>query len=243
MFYPFGADITYTIYTGVNGEKFDNLPASQGSSGKLYLYSEKPTREDALAGTGAIGSAITLTVASSKLTGTIPAIDDPDPDGNVRTLTYWVAANFIKKTGGQEETLIRPIKLSRADAHDVEIGVAVDSVLSILPDLDGYLGSVEINGIILAATSEIKEDITAKGIEWASVHDPEQLYWVVLWRSLELVSDSQILVEGDRWDRARDRFEKRYTQTLSNLKLKYEADASGVVVGQQRGANWIIAVR
>jgi hypothetical protein len=243
MFYPFGADITYTIYTGLNGEKFDNLPASQGSSGKLYLYSAKPTREDALVGTGAIGGAITLTVASSKLTGTIPAISDPDPDGNVRTLTYWVSANFIKKTGGQEETLIRPIKLTRAEAHDAEIGVTVDAVLSILPDLDGYLGSVEINGIILAAASEIKEDITAKGIEWASVHDPEQLYWVVLWRSLELISDSQILVEGDRWDRARDRFEKRYTQTLSNLKLKYEADASGVVVGQQRGANWIIAVR
>lgn len=241
--YPFGQDIFYTLFTGVNGERFEQLTTSQGSSGKLYVFTERPNRADALAGTGALSGAFALTVNNARLTTTITAIPDPDPTGDSRSVTYWISANFIKQTGGQEETLIRPLKLIRADAHDTEIGVDVDALLSKIPDLDGYLSTVEMDGMIQAAQREVKDELTARGIEWASIHKPEQLYWAVLWRSIQYVNESQNLKSGDRWEVAANSAREHFTSVMNTLKLDLEASGSGAVVTQQKARTWIMAVR
>lgn len=241
--YPFGQDIFYTIYTGVNGERFDQLPEDQESSGNLYVFEQRPTRADALAGTGSMSGPFTLTVNNATLRTTIDAIDDPDPEGEVRGVTYWVSANFIKQATGQEETLIRPLKLIRADAHDVDVGVDVDSLFGKIPDLDGYLSTVEMEGMIISARREVRDELTYQGIEWASVHEPDQLYWAVLWRSIQLVNESQILKAGDRWDVGAANAKTQFENVMKNLKIKVESSGSGVVVAEQKARSWVMAVR
>ena len=249
MYYPFGADISFSLYTGLDGKTFSNLPTQTGS-GKLYVWTTRPDRDVALTGVGAFSGPFTLTPAANPLsaavnllTATITAIPDPDPSSETRSVEYYISANFIKKAAGQEETVIRPLLLTRVDAHDISIGVTQDSLLSVIPDLLGYLSTAELKSIILTAERESKDDLTEKGIKWASVHRPDQLYWVILWKSLELVCDSQVLQEGDRWERGQARYEKRYEASKSNLKIEYEANAGGTVVGARRGENWIMAVR
>lgn len=249
MFYPFGQDINFTLYTGVDGNTFPTLPTQTGS-GTLYVFTTRPSREDALSGTGALSGAFTLTPtanplssAVNTLTTTITAIPDPDPSSETRSVEYYFSANIIKKAAGTQETIIRPLNLIRVDAHSTSIGVAEDSLLAVIPDLNGYVSTAEIKSMILAAQRETKDGLSEKGIKWASVHDPEQLYWVVLWKSLELACDSQILKEGDRWDRGQARYEKRHQTAFANLKLRYESNAGGAAVGAIGNSNIIRAIR
>lgn len=249
MYYPFGQDITYTLYTDLDGRTFPTLPTQTGS-GTLYVWSTRPSRADAASGSGALSGPFTLVPGANPLSSavntlstTITAIADPDATSETRAFEYYISANFIKKAAGQVETVIRPIMLTRVDAHDAAIGVDEASLLSVIPDLSSYISTAEIKSIILIAQREAKDDLSEKGIKWASVHDPEQLYWVVLWKSLELACESQILKEGDRWDRGQDRFEKRHNAALSNLKLRYESNAGGTVVGTNSGYGWIRAAR
>jgi len=241
--YPFGQDIAYKIYTGVNGEALTGIPSSQGTSGKLYLYATRPTRDDALLGTGALAGAYNITVASNVLSATITAIADPDTESETRSVTYYIAANFIKKSGGQEETIIRPIKLIRVDAHDVNVGIDTDTIIEKMPDIVGYLENTQIAGMISIAQRFVKDELGNKGIEWASLHEPSQLYWSVLWKTFEYVNESQTIKAGDRWDKGREIASKHYQSAMSVLRPLIESNANGVATAAPQIKGYIILER
>ena len=218
--YIFGRDITYNLHLYEDGEKITDLPAQTVTG---YLFRPEPSRADAAAGTGALSTFTQSLTAGSAISLTIPAVADPDDTSNFNAYDYWVAVNFILKTGGDTQTSIRKIRIERVNGQNYDIGVELDDVLSLFPDALSYLSASQISAIIQLARSEIVFELEQEGIAWAAVWRPDDLYHTLLFRVLYHVYASQ----KDDFVESRDEAKASYISAKNSLKLAYDATLSG----------------
>lgn len=219
--YPFGKDISYTLYAYDSGDKLPVIPSQNYS---VHVYKQKPERVDAFTGVGSESTINAMHIASNVLTFTIPAIDDPDPDSQIRNYTYYLAIVFKLQDSEQSQLIIRALPLERVHGKDKSIGVTVDRILEAYPDVLSYLAIENLEAFIRLAQTELLTDLANKGFHWAEINKPEQLFNALLFKSLWYVHGSQIQREGDRFSVSAEIASKSYDNTIRNLKLDIGAD-------------------
>ena len=223
--YVYGKDLTYYLYAFEDKTKITNLPAQTVQG---YLFLDQPTRAIAAAGTGALQSPTQSLTANGTIALTLTAITDPNPGDILGYRLYWVAVNFILKTAGEVQTVIRAIKVERVSGQDAEIGVTYAKIVAIYPDVVNYLTEAEVNEMITLAKIDLLDDLTNKGFDWNQVNKPDQLFNALLFNTLVYVYNSQIQREGDRFAFSSAKAQARYDSLKTNLRLEYDSTMSGM---------------
>lgn len=242
MFYQFGKAFNYNLYAGLNGELLAGLPSNQESNCKLYVFTTRPDRAAALAGTGAIVGPITGTVQNySPGTKTyiqypVTAIPDPDSTSETKKYDYWISATYIKQASGAKEIVVRELPIMRAYAHDAVIGVTNTTIIDGFKDVTAYLTTAQIDSVILLAERYVRDDIAADQLEFARVQYPEELFWLVYHRTMSMIAQSQYLKPGDKFDQQKKEADSGYAAAKNRLKLSYDLAGLGGETGRQQVA-------
>ncbi len=248
MGYPFGQNITYTFYPLVDNEAAKNIPTT-GNPVAIYYFTDnnKPSRDAAQNGTGAVNSG--SAIASWTPTGngyqfTIPAIEDPDPDGGADTRNYWLAINFILQASGQTQTVIRALEMERVSGHHKTVSVTSQDIIDYFPDALSYVSEDRINNFLFDAREEIQAYLRNKGFEWAQIYRPDRLSLVIKYKVLMHIMADQRREPGDNFDLNYQRYEKSYESAISSLQLEYDADKDGAPEIQPvKTGGYIFAIR
>ena len=224
--YVYGKDLAFNLYTFEDKTKILDLPAQTVQG---YLFLDPPSRSQAIAGDGALSSFTQALDANQDIQLEIPAITDPNPSDNLEYRLYYVAVNFILESGEDAQTVIRSIKVERVGGQDTEIGVTVQKIQDIYPDVLSYLTEAEINAMIGLAKADLLDDLTNKGYDWNQIYKPDQLFNALLFNTLVYVYNSQIQREGDRFYTSSMKAQARYESIKNNLRLNYDSTSVGVV--------------
>lgn len=227
MGFPFGQDISYTFYPLVGDDNAINLPSDNPA---IYYFTDanKPTRDQAQNGTGAVnsGSAITSWTAIPNQNGfvfTIPAITDPDPDSNVDFRTYWLGINFKLKAGGEFQTVIRALEMERVTGHHTQFIVTAADIIQYFPNVEAYYTAAQINAIFWLVKEEIVAYLSDKGFEWSLVWDANRLRTAAVFKVLMKLMEGQRRIPGDNWDKNHEEYKTSFKTIQSALKLKYDS--------------------
>lgn len=235
--YTFGKDISYTLYAYESGDK---LPVIPSQSYSVHVYKQKPERVDAFTGVGSENTINATHVSSNVLTFTVPAIDDPDPDSQIKSYTYYLAIIFKLQDSEQSQLIIRALPIERVHGKDKTIGVTVDKILEAYPNVLSYLAIENLEAFIKLAQTELLSDLANKGFLWAEINRPEQLFNALLFKSLFYVHSSQIQRDGDRFSVGAEIAAKSYDNTIRNLKLDIGADDETPKKESAGGVVWLL---
>ena len=235
--YPFGKDIDYTLYAYESGDKLPVIPAQSYS---VHVYKNKPERSDAFIGTGSESTISATHTASNFLSFTIPAIDDPDPDSQVRSHVYFLAIVFKLQTDEQSQLILKALPLERVHGKDRTIGLTFDKIVEAYPDVLSYLDQANIEAFIRLAQTELLTSLKIKGFHWAEINRPDQLFYALLFKTLWYVHSSQILRDGDRFSVSAELAAKNYDSTIRALQLEIgEDDKAETKVESAGGTVWL----
>lgn len=235
MPFPFGKDIAYKFYALSDEKVYETLPSAPDG---VYVYKEdyKPSAEDARAGTDNGGLLSTITTwadisdDAANLHGkqiTIPAIDDPDPNGELRERTFWVAVVYKLQTGEQPQCAIRALPMRRVTSHHFSAAVTPGDLDSAYPFVDDLVSSAVMTSNITLATTLVQEKLSAKGFEWSQLWRPDQLETAITYKALSQIMLNLIVDTGDQWETRYKEFKKVADNTLSAIKVKYDTDENG----------------
>ena len=217
MGYPFGQNFTYNFYPLVDEKPAAGIPTQTPS---IYLFTVKPSRDDAQNGTGAIQTISTWEAHGAGYRFTVSAINDPDTDSDSDKYIYWIAVNFVLKTAGQVQTVIRQLDMQRVSGHHKTITVTCEDVKSYQPSVVAYASDPELQTHILLATEEIKAKLLNKGYEWARIWRTDVLNLVVVTRALALVMFSQIQQLGDKFEVKFKEYDKISADLLASVQFE-----------------------
>lgn len=227
MGYPFGQDIKYYFYPQVDNATAAGIP-SQSPTIYVFTDSNKPTRSAAIAGTGKLGSAITSwTQEGGGYYFTIPAISDPDPSGTDDERVYWIAINFILKTAGQTQTVLKALPLERIQAQEKVLAVTINDIQALFPAVRDYVNDAELNAMIAASIADVKATLLNKGFQWAQIQRPDRLKTAVIFLSLSQVMLSQRKQVNDNFDLNFVEYKALYQSAMNGLKLEYDENKDG----------------
>lgn len=243
MGYPFGQNITYWFYPLLDNENAIVPAAVQGQTPAVYVFDENvPSRGNAASGSGSLQSIASWTWSTQKKAWsfTISAISDPSPDSNIPTRTYWIALNFILQSGGQTQTVIRPLQLERVAGHDKVVSVTEENLRTYFPQVDAYSSDVQRKAYISQATEEIKGELLAKGYEWAKITRPDRLDICVTYKALAMIMLGQIQEPGDKFSIKYQEYKANYQSTLDSLKFEYQRMEAGTIETAQAGSGIFI---
>ena len=238
--YVYGKDLVFNLYAYEDKTKITNLPAQTVTG---YLFYDQPSRVNAAAGSGNMSSFTQSLTANGTISLTIPAITDPNPSDVLNYRLYWVAVNFILKTAGSTQTVLRSIKVERVGGQDAEIGVSLQTIQDIYPDVLSYLSTGEIDAMISLAKADLLDDLSNKGLDWNQVYQPDQLFNALLFITLVYVYNSQIQREGDRFFVSAEKAGQRYENIKNNLKLAYDSTLGGQKTDEVKSGGIIRLVR
>lgn len=224
--YPFGKDFTRALYSYDATTQPIQLPSQTPT---IYIFSSEPNRTEAAAGTGAIQTISSWTIASTTpyaATYTVTAIDDPEPTGAVAVREYWEAINYIAKTAGQVQTKIRSFEIGRIAGGDSFPSLGT-SLTDLYPAITAYLTTDQITQFASLAREEMRLELRAKGIEWEQVSGLNDTYIGLAYKTIALAVLSQIKEQGDRHEIRYREFSAKYEAFMSTLKLPYDEDGDG----------------
>lgn len=224
--YVFGKTIKRRFYPQINGEPIQ-LPSQTPT---IYIFDSEPTREAAIAGTGAIDTVATwaqATVSPFECTYDIAAIDDPDPDSNTENAVYWEAIKFIGQTSEQTQTVVRAFILERIEGNEAEPGTTAGDILAVYPAIEAYLTPEQLGAHLRLAQDELKIDLEALGLKWGRLRDLNKLKLALAWKSIQLSAESQIKNADDKFDKRADLYREKYERALKNISLPYDSDGDG----------------
>lgn len=234
--YLFGKDFTYSLYAYDDSEAISDLPSQTVTA---YVFSTRPDRTAASAGTGALKTATQSLPENGSISLTIPAISDPEPTSDTDYQEYYISINFVLKTGADTQTVIRELPMRRVSGQDSNIGITVSDIEGIWPDVLKYVSSEEVTAAIDLARSEIVSDLENRGVEWASIHSPKELRQATLFNSLFYVLGGQ----GDDFATMRDKMESAYKNTISALKLSYDPFRQGSPITKESVSGSVMVIR
>lgn len=244
MSYPFGQNITYWFYPLLDNEAAGIPAAVQAQTPAIYLFDESvPNRSDAASGANSLQTISSWAWNSQKKAWsfTIPAVSDPHPDSNIPTRVYWVAINFILQSGGQTQTIIKPLQLERVVGHDKVVSVNEEDLRSYFPQIDAYSSDVQRRAYIAQAIEEIKGELRTKGYEWAKITRADRLDLCVIYKALSMVMLGQIQEPGDKFSIKYGEYKSGFQSNLDSLKFEYQQMEGGIIETGKGTATIIIA--
>jgi hypothetical protein len=235
--YVFGKSIQYKLYAYESGERLPVIPAQ---SYTVHLFKDKPNRDDAFAGVGAISTVPGTHVSGNVLIFTIPAIDDPDPDSTQRSYNFWLGILFKLEDLEQTQLILRALPIERVHGKDRTIGVTVDRIKEAYPDVSAYLSDNNIESLIRLAQIDMLSDLQNKGYHWAEINKPDQLFNALLFKSLWYIHSSQIQRPGDRFSVNSDLSARNYGAIIKSLQLEIaNEDNESPTKSRSGGVVWL----
>lgn len=244
MGYPFGQNITYWFYPLLDNDTAVVPSAVQSQTPSIYVFDESaPSRGDAASGANSLQTVSSWTWSSQKKAWsfTIQAINDPHPDSNIPTRTYWVALNFILQSAGQVQTVIKPLQLERVVGHDKVVSVTEEDLRAYFPQIDAYSSDVQRKAFISQALVEIKGELRAKGYEWAKITRADRLDLCVIYKALSMVMVGQIQEPSDKFSIKYQEYKSGFQSNLDSLKFEYQQMEGGTIETGKGTATIIIA--
>jgi hypothetical protein len=210
----------------------------------IYIFDESvPTRGNAASGSGSLQAVSTWTWNSTKKAWsfTISAVNDPYPDSNIPTRTYWIAINFILQAAGQTQTVIKPLQLERVVGHDKVVSVTDENLRTYFPQVDAYSSDVQRKAYISQAIEEIKGELRSKGYEWAKLTRADRLDICVTYKALSLIMLGQIQEPDDKFSIKYNEYKANFQSNLDSLKVEYQQMEAGFIETAKGTATIIIA--
>lgn len=224
--YNFGKTITRKFYP-----KENDIPLSIPSqAAEIYLFANRPTWEDARAGTGAAQSVTTWSqggVTPYPQTYSFSAVDDPAPTENLLSRSYWEAINFVAELTQQKQTVIREFTLERPRGNEDTPGTTVDDIKDVFPAINNYLTDAQIEAHLSVAEAELQNDLLARGIRWSRVAALANTKLAIAYKSLSLSSLSQIKESGDRHALRYEEFKQLYQSAMKAVPIEVDTDEDG----------------
>lgn len=225
--YVFGKDIIRRFYPTEANEPL-NLPTQTPT---IYIFDEQPSRSEAIAGTGAL-STVSIWAAASvspfERTYTISALTDPEPTSITANAVYWEAINFVTKTAGQTQTVVRAFTVERVEGSESHPGTKASDLTDIYPALKAYLTTEQLDAHLKLAEDELKIDIEALGLVWSRIKDLNKLKLVLAWKAISLSAESQIKSVEDKFDKRAKLYEDKYNRALKNISVPYDSNGDGL---------------
>lgn len=224
--YTFGRDITRAFYP-IENEQPINLYSQTPT---IYIFSTKPSRAVAAAGTGAIE---TISVWNEAVespyprTYTISAIDDPDVNASSQDATYWEAINFKLKVLEQTQTFIRSFDVSRTTAQYDAPGTVPADVVAIFKNALDYWTYEEIEANIAMAIEVFKIDLIARGWRWSDVGELRFARYAIAYKALSTLCFGEVAEPDDRFDRRHAEYKTEYETLKNAIPLRADTDRDG----------------
>jgi hypothetical protein len=222
----FGKEISRQFYP-LKGSSAVELPEQ---TLVIHYYENKPTVQDALAGTGKIGDGTQVSQNENdpyQFAYTLPAIDDPDPESLDDSAIYWESIKYITEPAGQEQIIIRSFKLSRLEELDSIPGTTVDDVKQAWPDIEQYVDDGEINGYLSLAETEIKLFLRKQGLKWERLFDLQDIKIAIAYRVVAESAASQIQAQNDKHHLRYEQFRDKAKKLMEYVVLGYDANKDG----------------
>lgn len=244
MGYPFGQNITYWFYPLLDNDTASISSAVTSQTPAIYIFDESvPTRGNAASGSGSLQTVSNWTWNSNKKAWsfTISAVNDPYPDSNIPTRTYWIAINFILQAAGQTQTVIKPLQLERVVGHDKVVSVNDENLRTYFPQVDAYSSDVQRKAYISQAIEEIKGELRSKGYEWAKLTRADRLDICVTYKALSLIMLGQIQEPDDKFSIKYNEYKANFQSNLDSLKVEYQQMEAGFIETAKGTATIIIA--
>lgn len=230
--YLFGRENTFNVYLWADTDRVSTIPTQTVTA---YVFRDNPSREQASAGTDAVETVSHSHVSNNFISLTIPAIDDPYPNGTDPYEDYYIAVKFKLNTSEQTQIVIRRYRLEKAVAKDELIGVTKDRVEAIFPEIYKYLSEAELQSIIDLAQFNVMSDLKRDGYKWSMINRPSELFDLLFLRVLKSVYASQVQRQGDRFVFNFEQAKEDYANALSNLRLDLSDETSnGVEVAEAK---------
>jgi hypothetical protein len=226
--YPYGQDLTIWFFPLVDDDAF--VPSSTSQTPDIYVFASRPSRADALAGTGAIGPAITTWSWDAGRSGysfTVPAIDDPDPTSTVAQATYYLGINVKLQATEQTQTFIQSIVLEKVTGHQTDVNVTLADMERYFPQAKAYSNEAQRLGYIAEAINEVQDKLLSIGYSWARINRPDKLERVVTLRALALLLLFQIQQGNDKFTIKYLELKQMASDAFDALKIEYDSDGDG----------------
>lgn len=226
MTYNFGKDITRKFIPYEDEQPIALLSQAP----QIFLYSAQPTLSQAATGSGAIGGSYTVAYwadtapAPFAKTYTIPAIPDPSPTSNTPSRGYWEAINFVLKSGGQTQTVVRQFDVERTAETDSFPTITTTDLTNVYPAISAYLSTGQMDAFIVIALQELKIDLDDKGYKWTDLFKLDKLTLAAAYKTISLCALSQIKERDDRFELRFKIFSDRYDTIMSKTKLLIDTD-------------------
>jgi len=218
MGYAFGKSFDYFFYPLVNNEAVGAIP---NQNPDVYIFTDaqgQPSRQLAAAGTGALQVITNWTVVDGGFKIAIDAINDPEPLGSTSKRIFWIAINYILKSGGQVQTTLRALELERVSSHSTRVGLTATDLTTLFPELSSFVTTNTINAAISLAEQECKSILLNKGYEWAQIKSPERLKLAMQARAMMQIMINQRKSPGDNFDANYTEYKKQYKSYLDSIK-------------------------
>lgn len=222
-YYNFGEAFTYEFYVRDGQGGFEDL-STVTDSPAIYIFSDLPTRTDAINGTGAIQTISSWSDASANggKTFTVASIADPDPNSSKDQYEYYIAVNYVLVNSGDTLTDIRLLPMVRARATHAPVSTAEADLQRIYSNIDDISSSGDQTSKILQAKNDIKAYLDSKGYDWAEVWEPVQLNDAVAYRALYLIMLDVMRDSADAYAIRADLYKQQSDAILKGIRLKYK---------------------
>lgn len=245
MPFKFGNDIAYKFYPLKDEVNSDNsFDITKFGTPAIYLFTDKPSRADALAGTSAVQtiSSWTNTSDGKGKQFTITAIDDPDTDASLKNYSYWLAINFVLQSGEQTQTVMRMLPVKRVSAHHSTAMPTVEDLEAIHPNISEYFLNNTIEAALENALSLIKLKLKVAGWDYAMIWNPDELRLCVAYKAMAELSLSQMAGGGTWIDKHRE-YKSTYESMLKEIEFLVDIDKDGEPDKKQQMTNTVSLIR
>ena len=242
MGYPYGRDIIYTFYPLADNEALLAIPTQTPT---IYVFTDTnvPTRDAAQNGTNALATISSWTQRGSGFDFTTSAISDPDPDSTQDVRTYWLGINFLLKTAGQVQTVIRSLEMERVTGHHKQISITPTDILNMWPEANAYVSEAQMIAFIDLAKEEIKAKLQMRGFEWSQIYRPDRLNLATTYKTLTSIMASQRRNPGDNFDRNYEEYKSIFISTMSSLQLEYDSYKTGEADSRPKAGGFSFVTR
>lgn len=227
MYNIFGKDIERKFYPLLNDDPYQ-IPTQTPT---IYIFSSQPSLNDARDGGGAIATISSWTQSSAspyECTYTIPAIDDPAPESNIPQRTYYEAINYIAQSSEQTQTVLRSFDVERGSGADSEHAVTYTDLQTVYPAITGYANSTQLNNFIEIGKQEIQLKLKGKGVRWSDIQNQDELKRAIAYRSIQLLSESQIALPDDKFVTRREIYKEKFNESMNDIVLYVDTDKDGI---------------
>lgn len=245
MPFKFGVDIIYKFYPLKDEIASDDaFDITRFGTPTIYLYTDKPTRAAAIAGTGAVA---TISSWSNTTDGrgkqfTIPAIDDPDTSAESANYQYWLAINFVLQSGEQTQTVLRMLPIKRLMGHHSTAMPTVEDLESIHPNIGEYFFDHVLLDALQNALNIIKLRLKSAGWDYANIWNPDELRLAVAYKTLSELALSQI-AGGGAWSDKQKEYKSTYESLIKEIEFLIDKDTDGEPDKQSKMVSVVDLVR